>query len=402
MFPLINRNRGRISLLILHALLAGSLLVPFTSVKTAFGADIKLIPSCELKEEYNDNVFLTTDNRESDWITTLTPGLAFSYASERLNIELLTGLSWREYARTKDIDTLDYQYNAQVAKKLSLQDDLGLSAIHVRNTRPDSISESTGLAAKSGTDHYQYSASLGRLINETTSASLAYSFVQDEYDNPASLANHVHNLNMIVSKDLGSVMPLLKGKLSSNFSRAVYRDSTSDNYTISIGANRNINEKISVNLSAGGHLVHLKFMSGLVESNDSWGAIGSALLNYTGEKGFGSLSFAHNYSAASGQVGAVETTSFGLTLGRSLSDKMTAQIAASYNINREVSGQYSTRGSDNNRVINLKADIANKISKYFDIGIQYAYYTVTYDLSESQISQNSVMLRVVAKYPVTL
>ncbi len=402
MFPLINSNRGRISLLILHGtLLAGSLLVPLTSVKTAFGANIRLIPSCELKEEYNDNVFLTADNRNSDWISTLTPGLAFSVASERLNIDLLTGLSWHEYARTKGIDTLDYQYNAQVAKKLTLKDNLDMSAIHVRNTRPDSISQSTGLAANTGSDHSQYSARLGRLLNETTSASLAYSFVQDEYDNPDSLANHVHNVNMIVSKDLGSVMPLLKGNLSSNFSRAVYRDSTSDNYTLSIGANRSINEKVSVNLSAGGHLVHSKFMSPFVESNDSWGAIGSALLNYTGEKGFGSLSFAHNFAASSGQVGAVETTSFGLTLGRSLSEKTSAQIMASYNINQAASGQYSKRGSDD-RVINLKADIVNKISKYFDIGIQYTYYTVTYGYSDLQIFQNSVMLRVVAKYPVTL
>lgn len=401
MNPLINQHRGRICALFLHgALVTGSLLSPASGCRPALGAELKLIPACELKEEFNDNVFLTAGNRKSDFITTLTPGLTFSRSSERLHIDLLTGFSWHDYARTEGIDTTDYQYNAQVTNRLTPRDDLGLGAAYARNTRPDSISQSTGLSASTGSDHSQYSANVRRLIDETTSASLAYSFVQDTYDNPASQANHVHNAGLVVSKDLGAMLPLLKGTLSTNFSRAIYRDSSSDNYTLSVGASRHINEKLNLNLSVGGRLNHSTFVTTSEVSNDSWGAVGSASLNYTGEKSFGSLSFVRNFSAASGQVGAVETTSFGMTLGRGLSEKTTAQVSASYSINQASSGQFSARGADD-RALNLKADIMYKISKFFDIGLQYTYYTVNYGLNDLLINQNSVTLRAVAKYPVT-
>jgi hypothetical protein len=195
-------------------------------------------------------------------------------------------------------------------------------------------------------------------------------------------------------------MPLLKGTLSTNFSRAIYRDADSDNYSVRVGASGNINEKLTVNLSAGGQLVHSTFVTTSGRSNDSWGTIGSASFNYTGEKSFGSLSFVRDFSNASGQVGTVETTSFGLTLGKHLSDNITTQIATSYNINQASSGQFSSRSVDD-RVFNFKADIVYKMSNYFDIGCQYVYYTVNYNISDVQIAQNSVMLRAVAKYPVT-
>jgi hypothetical protein len=220
------------------------------------------------------------------------------------------------------------------------------------------------------------------------------------YDNPASQGNHVHSAGLIVSKDLSAVMPLLKGSLGTNFSRAIYRDADSDSYSVRIAAGGNINEKLTVNLSAGEQLVHSTFVTTSGRSNDSWRTIGTASLNYSGEKSFGSLTLGRDFSNASGQVGAVETTSFGLSLGKHLSDRITAQVAASYNINKASSGQFSSQSTDD-RVLNLKADFVYKLSNYFDIGCQYVYYTVNYNISGAQIAQNSVMLRAVAKYPAT-
>jgi hypothetical protein len=363
-------------------------------------AEVKLTPSCELKEEFNDNVFLTAGGRKSDYISSFAPGLAFTHLTENLNVDLITGLGWHNYARSSGIDTIDYQYNAQVGSKLTPRDDLGLSATYVRSSRPDTINQATALATSSGSNHYQYSANTRRSINETTSAALSYSFAKDMYDNPASQGNHVHSAGLIVSKDLSAVMPLLKGSLSTNFSRAIYRDADSDNYSVRIAAGGNINEKLTVNLSAGEQLVHSTFVITTGRSNDSWRTIGTASLNYSGEKSFGSLTLGRDFSNSSGQVGAVETTSFGLSLGKHVSDRITAQIAASYNINKASSGQFSSQSTDA-RVLNLKTDIVYKLSNYFDIGCQYVYYTVNYNISGAQIAQNSVMLRAVAKYPAT-
>jgi hypothetical protein len=393
-------DRGRISLLILcSALLTSGLLSPGISCRTAYGAEVKLIPFLEFKEEFSDNVFLNPSDRKSDFITTLTPSVAFSRNSETLNVDLLTGFTWHNYARTEGITSTDYQYSLKVSNRFTPRDDIGLSASYVRSTRPDTIDKTTNLNSGSS-DLSQYSATVRRVLDETTTTSLSYSFVQNMYDNPASLGNHVHNASLVVSKDLGSLAPLLKGTVGTNFSRAVYRDSNSDYYTLTVGASRNISENFTLNLSVGGQFIHSTFVTTSETSNNSWGTVGSASIDYKNEKSFGSLSFARNFSPASGKVGAVETTSFGLTLGQGLSDKTVAQINASYGINQASSGQFSSRGSDD-RVLNLSADIAYTISKFFDIGLQYTYYNVTYDQSDLQVTRNNVMLRAVAKYPVT-
>lgn len=396
-----SRHRDRICTLLLQsALVSGIAFSPAAGCLAAFGAEAKLTPACEFKEEFNDNVFQSAGNRKSDFIATITPSLTFSHTSERLDINLHSGFSWRDYARSEGIGTTDYRYSAQVANRLTPRDDLGLSASYARNTRPDSIDQTTGLSSSTGSDSYRYSSSLGRAIDETTSASMAYSYAQNSYDNPASQANHVHTANLAFSRDLGAVLPLLKGTIGANFSRAVYRDSSNDIYTLNVGASRNISEKLHINLSVGGQFSHSAFVTTAEEINDSWAAVGSASLGYTGDKGFGSLSFVRNFSAASGQVGAVETTSLGLALGRDLSDRTTAQIAASYNINQAPGGRFSAQEVDD-RALSLKADIVCNISRYFGIGFQYAYYAVNHGLNDTLVTQNIAMLRAFASYPVT-
>jgi hypothetical protein len=401
MIPFMSGNRGRINFFLLHcAFVAGSLLSTSIGCGTACGAEVKLVPSCEVKEEFNDNVFLTANDRKSDFITTLAPSLAYSRATERLSFNLLTGVSRHEYSRSEGIGKLDYQYNAQMAYRLTTQEDIGLGATYMRNSRPDSIIKTTGLATGTAKDNYQYSVNLRKLIDETTAASLTYSFVQDTYDNPAYQASDVHNAGLIVSKDLGAIQPLLKGTFSTNFSRAIYRDSESDNYALRIGASRNFNERLNVNLSIGGQFINSTFVTTSGRNNESWGAVGAVNLTYTGEKTSGSFSIARNFSAASGLVAAVETTSFGLIMGHSLTDKSTVQVTAAYNINQTSSGQYSLQSADF-RVLNLKADIVYKMSKMWDLGLQYAHYTVNYGFNDNQVTQNSVMLRAVVKNPIT-
>jgi hypothetical protein len=391
--------KNQISIVLLQGVLvSGALLSPAADCRNACGAEIKLNPTCEVKEEYSDNVFLTSGNKKNDFITTITPGLGFSRSSERLNVNLLAGFSWHDYARSPGSAATDYQYTAQFNNKLTQRDDFGLNASYIRNTRPDTITTVTGLPTVSGSDTYQYSGNLGRTLDETTSASLSYSFNQEEYDNPASHSRRVHTAGLVFSKDLGNLMPLLKGILNTNFSRSIYQDSSNDNYTISVGASRSINEQLTFNLSTGGQLIQSTFVTTSQVSSDSWGAIGSASLNYSVEQGFGSFSFTHNFSAASGQVGAVQTTSFGLTLGHNFSEKMTTQCAATYNLNQSDSGQYSSRGVDD-RALNLSADITYKFSKYFDVGLQYTYYSVNQSLADLTVSQNKVLVRAVAKYP---
>jgi hypothetical protein len=395
------RHQGRIAQSPFRRVIAlFCLLMPVTVCSPASGAEVKLVPSCEIKEEFNDNIYLTSTGRQSDFIRSLIPGIAFLRATERHRLELSTGLTWHNYTRTADIKTMDYQYNARLASRLTPLDDIGLSAAFVRDTRPDSVNSATGLPANNGQDHYQYSAQLGRQVSTASSAALEYSYIQDTYDYVSSQDSHVHNAALSLSQDLGSVSPMLKGTVSTNFNRAIYQNSNNDYYSLNAAVRKKITDKATLNLALGGKYIHSTVVKDSTGKNDSWSAIGSVSYNYAGEKSFGSVALTHDYPAATGNVQVIRVTSLGVTLGRKPGEKSTLQGAASYVINQSLArnGEFATKGSDD-RVINVKADYAYKISKFFDVGIQYAYYRVLYGNVDARVSQNTAIVRILGKYP---
>lgn len=396
-----HNHRLKFPLLAYCAIMAAAQLLPAAAPRPAAAADAKLVPACELKEEFNDNIFLAPGNGKADFITTVSPSLAFTRNSERLKIDLLSGISWHDYARSQGIGATDYRYAAGLGGKFSERAGFGINGAFTRTTRPDAIDQTTGLSATTASDRHEYSASVSREMSEATSATLGYSFVKNSYDSPALQGNDVHGASLVLARNLDRVLPQLKGSLSTAFSRASYRDSRSDKYSVTLGASRNFSQTVSMTVAVGGQFIRSTFTAGPASSNESWEAVGSASLTHTGEKSFGSLSFARDFTPASGQVGAVETTSLGVALGRNLTDKTTGKIGASYRINQASSGQFSSQGTDY-RALNVTADLVYALSKFFDIGVNYGYYAITHDTgSSSRVGQNSVMVKVAMKYPFT-
>ena len=72
----------------------------------AMGAgDFTLNPSIAVSEEYNDNLFETTDNKRSDFITSLIPGIALSYSAKLWDWDVAYNYNYRYYAKgTRDND----------------------------------------------------------------------------------------------------------------------------------------------------------------------------------------------------------------------------------------------------------------------------------------------------------
>lgn len=61
--------------------------------------DFTLNPSIAVSEEYNDNIFETRDNKRSDFITRLLPGIAMSYSAYFWDWDLAYNYDYRYYAK---------------------------------------------------------------------------------------------------------------------------------------------------------------------------------------------------------------------------------------------------------------------------------------------------------------
>jgi len=74
----------------------------FVSMISVSRAELSLIPTISLREEYNDNIFLAPYNEEDDFLTTISPAIALTYAAAGMDLSLDYRLDFDFYAYNAD------------------------------------------------------------------------------------------------------------------------------------------------------------------------------------------------------------------------------------------------------------------------------------------------------------
>lgn len=100
-----------------------------------------VIPSFSVSEEYNSNVFGSTSDERSDFITRFTTGIALGFRSQTLTGEASYSLDSEIYAREGDLnDALATQRVAATVRYVrSPQLTLGLAASYTDTNNPDNL-----------------------------------------------------------------------------------------------------------------------------------------------------------------------------------------------------------------------------------------------------------------------
>lgn len=83
-------------------LLAASLF--WTASFSLAQAEYNITPNITIREEYNDNIYLTSSGEIDDFITTVTPGVSLSYKRDFLTLTMNYGLAFLFYAKHSDLD----------------------------------------------------------------------------------------------------------------------------------------------------------------------------------------------------------------------------------------------------------------------------------------------------------
>ena len=98
----------------MRTILRGMLCSIIVSVAVvAQGAEYELRPSIAVSEEFTDNLFNTSANRISDYISHATPGLAANYKAPALNGDLTYLFDYRWYARHNRDDEIAHSLSAK-------------------------------------------------------------------------------------------------------------------------------------------------------------------------------------------------------------------------------------------------------------------------------------------------
>ena len=101
---------------LLAIILFGTLLIsmPFGGAQSE-GAEFTIRPSITVSEEYDDNIFLTRDDRVADYITRILPSVNIHYKTPRWEWTLDDTFSWWYYAERGNSENFN---NGSLTSKL--------------------------------------------------------------------------------------------------------------------------------------------------------------------------------------------------------------------------------------------------------------------------------------------
>ncbi|NVN90109.1 MAG: outer membrane beta-barrel protein [Desulfuromonadales bacterium] len=364
------------------------------------GAELKLTPGLAVKEEYNDNLFLTTTRGgRADFITTLTPSLEISSATERSRATLSGGLNQLLYARQDSLDASDYFVRSGIDWRLDPLLSVSAGASYLRDSRPDRFDQDTGLAQTVASSRQNYQLSGSYAVSEKSNLTLSYGYSQEDYAASTQLGTRVHSANLSQDYDLDSWLRQTKLMGTFGYQRSLTDVSQVDYYTLTIGLAGKLHELWGYSLNGGGNLIHSAFeqtvrgtSSTITSENLGW--VGNLSLNYSGEKLNGSLGFSHDVSTASGRAGSTERTSVSANLGQRFSRELSASLNLIYSLNKTARNQFSSQTIDETRLslgCGLKYDISNDMA--LEGGYRFTNVDYNYGSSPSSAVQNVFMLR---------
>ena len=115
----------------LSGLLCLALLLVLSAADWSAARDWRLTPSLTVSERYDDNIRLVAAKRETDAVTSATPGLSLDYETRDLRLDAGYSLSFERYARHPDLN--NFAHSATL--------DVGLKRLFGRETTSLSFSE---------------------------------------------------------------------------------------------------------------------------------------------------------------------------------------------------------------------------------------------------------------------
>jgi len=290
-------------------------------------AEFSAVPGISVREDYNDNIFMTHTGKVDDYITTVSPFLRLSYLRSDVKLDLNYGLNFIYYIKNpvKNETSLDQAQKAKLDTTVTLlRNNLFVKLIdeYVRVpidrrrqvTLADTFVNQTDTNRFTGNPYWEYQAS------GTTKFRLGYSYQNFWYRDVLGDSLENHTATASLSKELSPNL-----SLTASYAYLWHRPTRTesyDNQNPSLGANWQITPKLTLSGSAG--RTFFQYQSPL--HPDSASIIWQAQANYLLKE---SLMLSAGYA---------ENFADNVTLGTSKNSSSTASLSYNGRVQLRLSG----------------------------------------------------------------
>ncbi len=388
----------------------------------AWGNEFRIVPCLSVKEEYNNNIFLSSSDKKDDFITTLSPGLEMVNNTERINMDVLARLDRIEYTNNRDLSATDQTYNGSLQYLLTPLLRLSAAAGYIKDSRPDRAIETTGIVLSAvPRQNITSSLSADYQLTEKAALSASYGYGRDQFTSEKYLDDTSHNVNAGLVYDLGTYFPAVKGRINATYSDYSFIGSDIGSVTGTVGFSRDFNEVWSIQADGGVQHTRADITITQLEpvygfffgfpiqignqvvseqvKNAGWGWVGSASLNFKGEVGSGSLSYSRLVQPAVGLGGAAVRDSLALSAQHRISYEFLLNFTAEYFINDSNSQKFSSQ-TIKQRTFHINPWIRYEFSRDMFAEGSYDYVMVNDMATTTKANRHLFSLRLYIQHPV--
>lgn len=376
----------------------------------ASAAELKLIPSVELKQAYNDNVLFSSNAEVSDGITTLRPGVEAVYTTEDVAAKASARAGIIEYWDNAEFNDVDQDYRGNAAFGWSERLTLSGDARFTRDSLPDRDLEVTGLIfGPVRRDQLQYGAGARYALTERLSGTLAYSFTRETFDDEDFLDSDLHFAAL--GLQFARTQRLTLG-WDLQVARAEFATSRVENVIAQLGLDYRLGETWRLQGSLGGRYTHSRFevvepvlVFPLVlflprqETNNDWGWVGGLSAVNNGQKHRVEIELQHDVRLATGQAGSTELSKVRLYGHRRLTEDLRLSLELRYYRNRAGAAEFTGQQTDE-QTFSARPALSWRLRRDLDMSAGYSYVRVEDRHNHKDAVRNAVFAGLIWRYPV--
>ncbi|MBW1679926.1 MAG: hypothetical protein JRF59_00500 [Deltaproteobacteria bacterium] len=352
----------------------------------ARGADMTLVPSLDVRGEYNDNVSFLRRNEQDDYIATVSPGITFDYSTQRLEADGRALVDVVRYAEEDQLDTENQRYEFDGTYRCTERWTVTGRASYIKDTTLESELEETGLVGvRADRNRWTGGGGVSYSPDLLSEAALDYFHGDYRYDWRG-------NIDYTYDSVVGSYKRRMKNERSEWILQPYYSNTESkasevDNYGLSVGVAHFFTETLSTNAFLGVRRTYIDYTltqpqvvynafgfpvgvtyTRVKEKDRKWGWVADISLKHQGETQYYTAGYNRDLSYSSfGEP--VERQRLYANTGLRLHQRLEARFSASlYYVKSE--GKFH---DENRRYVDLTPSLHYRLTEDYSLSFGYNY-----------------------------
>jgi len=342
------------------------LLFLVTPFGAAFAADVTLTPSLSLRGEYNDNIDFSRTNKQDDYIGTVSPGLTFGYATDRLNFGARAVVDVVRYMDQTNQDNERQNYGLDASYRMFERLSIRANGFYVKDTTLDTELQETGIVElRSEREHYGGGGGLSFQISEVADMGLDYSYTKTDYDLVDYTDSDGHSVSLPFNYSFNNRLDVLT-------LRPYYRNTDSDedkidSYGFSLGLAHTFTETFTASVTPGVRYTETERKpSG--RSDDDWGWTADVSLDKSWQTASASLGYSRDLDyTAEGEI--VEVNRFSLSTSKMLTSRFSVRLLGSLYFTKST----GTSQNEDRRYYEVTPSLNYMITENHSLALGYSY-----------------------------